>query len=326
MSAPGRRRPSPAMLLAWFAGRPGVPRRGVTLGGVDADRLPGAIPCVRTGWQQIGRYMCDAVTHASKRSQIAPSTPDQAAISRPPRVRHGGLRRDPHPRRGGRARRRRFACTGPRASSPSPSRTRRARASSGRRGGPRGRLRAGAAPGRRPGGRLSRGHPRARAGDARRAARPRTARPLRGGWRRIVAALRALGVDARVGEVPGEYCPGAWSVNARGAGEARGDRPAADLRRRARRAACRGRRLGAAARRSSCPVYEALELDWDPATAGAVEDEVGGSSTSNESRRRSLARAGARSSSSPRPSSTRRPWRARPSARAPRTWHDPAAT
>ena len=32
----------------------------------------------------------------------------------------------------------------------------------------------------------------------------------------IVRALRGLGVDARVGEVEGEYCPGAWSVNARG--------------------------------------------------------------------------------------------------------------
>lgn len=30
-------------------------------------------------------------------------------------------------------------------------------------------------------------------------------------------ALRALGIDARVGEVPGEYCPGAQSINARGA-------------------------------------------------------------------------------------------------------------
>lgn len=29
--------------------------------------------------------------------------------------------------------------------------------------------------------------------------------------------LRGLGVDARVGEVPGEYCPGSHSVNARGA-------------------------------------------------------------------------------------------------------------
>src|SRR5262245_9132111 len=33
----------------------------------------------------------------------------------------------------------------------------------------------------------------------------------------VVAALHRLGVDARIGEVQGEYCPGAWSVNARGA-------------------------------------------------------------------------------------------------------------
>lgn len=32
----------------------------------------------------------------------------------------------------------------------------------------------------------------------------------------IATGLRRLGVDARVGEVPGEYCPGEWSVNAQG--------------------------------------------------------------------------------------------------------------
>ena len=32
----------------------------------------------------------------------------------------------------------------------------------------------------------------------------------------VAGALRRLGVDARVGEVAGEYCPGAPSVNARG--------------------------------------------------------------------------------------------------------------
>lgn len=32
----------------------------------------------------------------------------------------------------------------------------------------------------------------------------------------LAGVLRDLGVDARVGEVPGEYCPGAYSVNARG--------------------------------------------------------------------------------------------------------------
>lgn len=34
--------------------------------------------------------------------------------------------------------------------------------------------------------------------------------------RTIVDALRGLGVDARLGEVPGEYCPGEYSINARG--------------------------------------------------------------------------------------------------------------
>lgn len=33
----------------------------------------------------------------------------------------------------------------------------------------------------------------------------------------IANALRGLGIDAQVGEVPGEYCPGEFSVNARGA-------------------------------------------------------------------------------------------------------------
>ena len=51
-----------------------------------------------------------------------------------------------------------------------------------------------------------------------------------------------LGVDARVGEVPGEYCPGDYSVNAGGAGEARRDRPAGDHRRSARRRGDRGSR------------------------------------------------------------------------------------
>ena len=33
---------------------------------------------------------------------------------------------------------------------------------------------------------------------------------------RLAGAFRGLGVDARLGAVPGEYCPGAHSVNARG--------------------------------------------------------------------------------------------------------------
>jgi hypothetical protein len=90
----------------------------------------------------------------------------------------------------------------------------------------------------------------------------------------LAAAMRELGVDARVGEVPGEYCPGAWSVNARGRTKlvGIGQRLIAG-------AAHRGAVVVAGGseriRRVLVPVYDALGLDWDPATAGSVEDEIG---------------------------------------------------
>ena len=89
----------------------------------------------------------------------------------------------------------------------------------------------------------------------------------------IAAALRDLGVDARVGQVPGEYCPGAHSLNARGRTKLMGV----------------GQRLvphaahvggvvvvGGAGRVRDVlvPVYEALDVPWDPATSGSVADEV----------------------------------------------------
>ena len=87
-------------------------------------------------------------------------------------------------------------------------------------------------------------------------------------------ALRQLGVDARVGEIPGEYCPGAYSVNARGASKLGGI---------GQRMIRGGAHVGgvvvvsdaALVREVLIPVYEALELDWDPATAGSVADELG---------------------------------------------------
>ncbi|MCX5044707.1 hypothetical protein OG921_16195 [Aldersonia sp. NBC_00410] len=33
---------------------------------------------------------------------------------------------------------------------------------------------------------------------------------------RLVGVLRGLGIDARIGAVPGEYCPGGWSINGAG--------------------------------------------------------------------------------------------------------------
>jgi octanoyl-[GcvH]:protein N-octanoyltransferase len=92
---------------------------------------------------------------------------------------------------------------------------------------------------------------------------------------RLAGALAALGVDARVGEVPGEYCPGAYSVNARGRVKLIGT---------AQRLVRGGALLGASivvgdgtgVRAVLRDVYAALELDWDDATAGAIDEEVPG--------------------------------------------------
>ena len=89
----------------------------------------------------------------------------------------------------------------------------------------------------------------------------------------IARALRGLGADARVGEVPGEYCPGGYSVNARGAVKLAGI---------GQRIIAGGSHMGgvivvgqaARVRDVLVPVYRELELSWDPATAGAVEAEL----------------------------------------------------
>ena len=87
-------------------------------------------------------------------------------------------------------------------------------------------------------------------------------------------ALRSLGVNAGVGEIPGEYCPGEFSVHGAGPGQSI-------------------KLVGTAQRvvsgawlfssvivvENSAPIrhvltdtYAALGLDWEPATAGAVQD------------------------------------------------------
>ncbi len=78
-----------------------------------------------------------------------------------------------------------------------------------------------------------------------------------------------------MGEVPGEYCPGAYSVNARGSVKLIGT---------AQRLVRGGALLGASIVVGDGPgvravlrdVYAALELEWDDATAGSVDDEVAG--------------------------------------------------
>ena len=87
----------------------------------------------------------------------------------------------------------------------------------------------------------------------------------------VRSALETLGVDARIGEVPGEYCPGAYSVNAEGNRKLMGVGQ-----RLTRRAAHIGGVVVVSAGRDVrdvlIPVYEALDLVWDPQTVGAVTD------------------------------------------------------
>ena len=90
----------------------------------------------------------------------------------------------------------------------------------------------------------------------------------------VARALRRLGVDARVGEVPGAYCPGDWSVNARG------ERKLMGVGQRVVRGAAHTGGVivvGASARVRDVlvPVYAELGFPFDPDSAGAIEDEVG---------------------------------------------------
>jgi octanoyl-[GcvH]:protein N-octanoyltransferase len=91
--------------------------------------------------------------------------------------------------------------------------------------------------------------------------------------KRLADALRTLGVDARVGEVAGEYCPGEYSVNARGRVKLVGT-----AQRVVRGAALLGASIvvgdGAGVRAVLDDVYAALEFEWDAATAGAIDEEV----------------------------------------------------
>lgn len=87
----------------------------------------------------------------------------------------------------------------------------------------------------------------------------------------IAGTFTDIGVPAAVGEVPGEYCPGKHSVHHSGRIKLMGV---------GQRLARRATHLGGViivdrpdlVRRVLVPVYRALELDWDPQTAGALTD------------------------------------------------------
>ena len=102
---------------------------------------------------------------------------------------------------------------------------------------------------------------------------------FRDGAALLAGALDDLGVDARVGEIPGEYCAGAYTVSASGRLKLVG----------VAQRAVRGAALltafvlvsgGDRLRAALVDVYRALDLAWDPVTAGALEDVLPGASSS----------------------------------------------
>jgi lipoate-protein ligase A len=88
----------------------------------------------------------------------------------------------------------------------------------------------------------------------------------------LAGALRDLGLDAQVGELAREYCPGAYSIHLGGRVKVVGIAQRVT----ARAAYTEGMVVvdgGARVRDVLVPVYDALGLDWDPATAGACDDD-----------------------------------------------------
>ena len=91
----------------------------------------------------------------------------------------------------------------------------------------------------------------------------------------MAEAFTTLGVDAKVGEIPGEYCPGEFSINIAGRIKVMG------VGQRVVRGAAH---VGGVVvvdeavriRNVLVPVYRALGLDWDPRTAGAIADRAPG--------------------------------------------------
>src|SRR4029079_11301090 len=87
----------------------------------------------------------------------------------------------------------------------------------------------------------------------------------------LVDAFSALGVDSEHGELPGEWCPGAWSIRS-------GSVKLAGLAQRAIKGAAWIEAvvdLAPAPRDLLVDVYAALELPLDPATLGSLSECAG---------------------------------------------------
>lgn len=91
----------------------------------------------------------------------------------------------------------------------------------------------------------------------------------------MVGAFASLGLDARVGEVPGEYCPGEFSVNLDGVIKVMGV---------GQRLARNAAHIGGVVVVDDAdsindvllPIYETLGLSMDPAVTGALADRLPG--------------------------------------------------
>ena len=87
----------------------------------------------------------------------------------------------------------------------------------------------------------------------------------------IVRALMKLGVDARVGELPNEYCPGKFSINAGGQVKLVGI-----AQRMNRRCVQMGAIIAVERSNKACAAiveaYAAMGLPFDPGTYGAIKD------------------------------------------------------
>ena len=85
----------------------------------------------------------------------------------------------------------------------------------------------------------------------------------------LTGALRSLGVDAQLGPVPGEYCPGEFSIN-----DGHGHKLVGTAQRLVRGAWLFGTVIvvedADPVRSVLDEVYRALGLDWNPASVGAV--------------------------------------------------------
>lgn len=89
----------------------------------------------------------------------------------------------------------------------------------------------------------------------------------------VADALAAAGVpDPVIGELPGEYCPGRWSVHARGSAVKLAGTAQRSIRGAASMSAVLVAQRGTELRAALSDVYAALDLAWDPRTAGAAED------------------------------------------------------